>query len=82
MVKAAFKKKKAFFTSKLELNLMKKPVKCYIWSIALCGTEIWTLQKVGHKHLETCGIYCWRRMEKISWTYRVRNEQVLHTVQE
>jgi hypothetical protein len=27
-------------------------------------------------------MWCWRRMEKISWTYRVRNEEVLHRVKE
>jgi hypothetical protein len=26
--------------------------------------------------------WCWRRMEKISWTDRVRNHKVLHTVKE
>jgi hypothetical protein len=38
MAKAAFNKKKNLFTSKLDLNSMKKLVKCYIWSIALYGT--------------------------------------------
>jgi hypothetical protein len=27
-------------------------------------------------------MWCWRRMEKISWTDRVRNEGVLHIVKE
>jgi hypothetical protein len=27
-------------------------------------------------------MWCWRRMKKISWTDRVRNEEVLHGVQE
>jgi hypothetical protein len=27
-------------------------------------------------------MWCWRRMEKISWTDRVRNEEVLHRVKE
>jgi hypothetical protein len=27
-------------------------------------------------------MWCWRRIEKISWTDRVRNEDVLHTVKE
>jgi hypothetical protein len=27
-------------------------------------------------------MWCWRRMEKISWTDRVRNEEVLHWVKE
>jgi hypothetical protein len=32
MAKAAFNKKKTLFTSKLDLELRKKLVKCYIWS--------------------------------------------------
>jgi len=35
MAKAAFSKKKIHFTSKLDLNLRKKLIKCYIWSMAL-----------------------------------------------
>jgi hypothetical protein len=40
----AFNKKKNLFTSKLDLNLRKKLVKCYIWSMALYGAETWTLR--------------------------------------
>jgi hypothetical protein len=46
MEKAPFNKKKALFTSELELNVWKKRVKCYIWSRALYGDETWTLRKV------------------------------------
>jgi hypothetical protein len=38
MAKAAFNKKNVF-TSKLDSNLRKKPLKCYIWSLALYGAE-------------------------------------------
>jgi hypothetical protein len=48
-------------------------------SISLCGAETWTLVKVDQKYLESFEMWCWRRMEKISWTDRVRNE-VLHRV--
>jgi hypothetical protein len=82
MAKAAFSKKKNLFTSKLELNLRNKLVKCYIWSTALCGAETWTLRKVDQKYLECFEMWCWRRMEKISWTERVRNEEVLHRAKE
>jgi len=41
-----------FFTSTLDLELRKKLVKCYIWSIALYGAETGTLQAVDQKHLE------------------------------
>jgi transcription antitermination factor NusG len=43
MAKAAFKKKRALFTIKMDLELRKKVVKCYIWSVALYGAETWTL---------------------------------------
>jgi hypothetical protein len=42
----------------------------------------WTLPKVDQKYLECFEMWCWRRMEKISWTDRVRNEVVLHRVKE
>jgi hypothetical protein len=82
VAKAAFNKKKTLFTSKLDLNLRKISVKCYNWSVALCGGETWTLRKVDQKYLESFEMWCWRRMEKISWTEGVRNEEVLHRVKE
>jgi len=80
MAKAAFNKKRALFTSTLDLKLRKKLVKCYIWSIALYGAETWTIRAADQKHLENFKMWCWRRMEKISWTDHVRNEEVLLTV--
>jgi hypothetical protein len=32
-------RRRLFFTSTLDLNLRKKLVKCYIWSMALYGAE-------------------------------------------
>jgi hypothetical protein len=60
MAKAAFSKKKVLFTRKLVLNLRKKLVKCYNWSIALYGAESWTLQKLNKKWLESFEMWCWR----------------------
>jgi len=52
MAKAAFNKKKTLFTSKLDLNLRKKLIKCYIWSMGLYGAETWTLRATDQKYLE------------------------------
>jgi len=82
IAKAAFNKKRILCTSTLDLELRKKLVKCYIWSIALYGAETWTLRAVDHKHLESFEMWCWRRMGKISWTDHVRNEEVLLRVKE
>jgi hypothetical protein len=65
VAKAAFNKKKTVSMSKLDINLRKKLVKCYIWSIALYGAKTWTLRKVDQKYLESFEMWCWRRMEKI-----------------
>jgi hypothetical protein len=81
MAKAAFNKKRSLFIRTLDLKLRKKPVKCYIWSIALYGAETWTLRAVDQKYLERFRLWCWRRM-KISWTDHVRNEEVLLRVKE
>ena len=60
----------------------KKLLKCYIWSMALYGAETWTLRATDQKRLESFEMWCWRRMEKISWTDHVRNEKVLLRVNE
>jgi hypothetical protein len=70
------------FTRTLDLELRKKLVKCYIWSIASYGAETWTLRVVDQKQLESFEMWCWRRMGKISWTDHVGNEDVLLTVKE
>jgi hypothetical protein len=71
MAKAAFNKKNLFI-SRLDLNLRKELLKCYIWSMALYGAETWTLRAADQKHVESFEMWCWRRMEKISWTDHVR----------
>jgi len=48
--------------------------------MALCGAEMWTLRATDQKYLESFEMWCWRRMEKISWTDHVRNEVVLLSV--
>jgi hypothetical protein len=39
----------------------------------VCGAENGTLRKVGQKYLKSFEMWCWRRMEKISWTDDVGN---------
>jgi len=52
MAKAGFNEKRTLFTSTLDLELRKKLVKCYVWSIALYSAETWTLRAVDQKQLE------------------------------
>jgi len=74
--------RKTLHTSKLVLDSRKKLVKRYIRSTALCGDETCTLRKVDQKYLESLEMWCWRRMDNISCTHHLRNEEVLQTVRE
>jgi hypothetical protein len=74
------RRRRRIFISQLDLNLRKKPVKCYIWETALCGAEIRTVRKVDQKYLESFELWCWRRIEKISCADCVGNEEVLQRV--
>jgi len=65
----------------LDIYLRNELVKCYIWSIALCGAEKFTLGKVDEKYLENFEMWCWRKMEEIHWINRVKSE-VLQGVKE
>jgi hypothetical protein len=49
ILQSAYNKKRALFTTKMDLELRKKLVKCYIWSIALYGAENWKLWAVYQK---------------------------------
>ena len=64
MAKAPFSMKKTVFVSKMDSILRKTFVKCYIWSIGLCGGETWTIRRVDRIYLEVlkCGAgEGWRR---------------------
>jgi hypothetical protein len=43
----------------------------------LCYAETRTLRKADQKYSESFEMWCWRRIEKISWVDRVRNGKVL-----
>jgi hypothetical protein len=57
------------FTSKLDLNLRKKLVMCYIWGIALYGGETWTLREVDQKYLESFEV-CVLEKDSQNWLNR------------
>jgi len=81
MTEAAFNKKKTIFNINLDVNVRKKLVNWYIRIISFYGAESWTLRRVDQKYLKGFEVWCWRKMEKINWTDRVRNE-VLQRVKE
>jgi hypothetical protein len=66
MGEATFNKRQTLLKQQIGLNLRRKLVKRYIWSIALCCAETSILRKGDRKYLESFEMWCWRRLENIS----------------
>jgi len=64
------------------LDLRKRIIKCLVWSVALYAAETSTLSKTDIKRIEAFEMWLWRSMEKISWTAKVSNSEVLSRVME
>ena len=78
--KKAFAEKKHLLTSNLDIEIKKRFLKAYLWSVALYDSESWTLGKDDKRNSEAFEMWCYRKMMKISWTDRVTNEEVLNQV--
>ena len=66
----------------LEKELRKRLVKCFVWSVALYGSETWALRWSEQKRLEAFQKRIWRRMEHVKWTDKIKNAVVLERVGE
>ena len=64
-IKSRIAMTKAAFSSRLDFNIRKKLVKCYIWSTASYGAETCTLRNVDQKYMESFEAWCWRRIGSI-----------------
>jgi len=78
--KGAFNKNKNF-CQQVGLELRKNLLRSYIWNIALCFLKPGYFGKADRIYFKYFDVWLWRRMENISWTDHVRNEEVLQRVQ-
>ena len=62
--------------------MKKKLIKSCIWSIALYGSETWTLGENGERFVNTFETWCWRMMLKIKWTDRITNDEVFQRAEQ
>ena len=72
VVREAFNRKKSIFCEPLEKELRKRLVKCFVWSVVLCGAEAWTIRRNEQKQLEAFKMWIQRRMERVKWTDKIK----------
>ena len=82
MAKDAFNKRRELLSQRMDRKLKKKIIKAVVWSVALYGSETWTMRKDEIDRLQAFEMWIWRRMEKINWRDKITNEQVLEIVKE
>lgn len=61
----------------LSMQLRKRVLRCYVWSVLLYGCETWTLKATTMNRIEAFELWCYRRILKISWVSHTTNEDVL-----
>ena len=73
MAETTLSYRKYLFIGKLDLNLMKKLTTSSFGVYFSMVLKFKALREVDRKYLGRIEMWCWRRMEKISRTDRVRN---------
>lgn len=67
---------KIFKNHDLTLTTKVRFLLCYVFSVLLYGVESWTLTEATSKRLEAFEMWLYRRILRVSWTDRVKNETV------
>jgi hypothetical protein len=81
MAKAAFWQNKEIMRRNIRFNTKKKILNCYVFSVLNYGCESWTWNKAMCNKVNAFEMWCYRRMLKIRYTDRVKNEEVLNRMQ-
>ena len=51
--------------------------KAMVFPIVMYGCESWTIKKAEHHRIDAFGLWCWRRLLRVSWTARKSNQSIL-----
>ncbi len=74
--KEAFWKNKEVMRGDINLDLKLRLLKCYVYSIVSYAAETWTFSKEMKKRIRAFEMWTYRRILKISWTEKVKNEVI------
>ena len=46
----------------------------------MSGCESWAIKKAGHWWIDAFGLWCWKRLLRVSWTARRSNQSILKKI--
>ena len=55
-------------------------VKAMVFTIVMCGCEIWTITKPEHRKTDGFELWCWRRLLRVPWTAGRSNQFILKEI--
>ena len=51
-----------------------------VFPVVMYGCESWTVKKAEHRKIDTCELWCWRRLLRVPWTIRTSNQSILKEI--
>ena len=48
--------------------------------MVMYGCESWTVKEAGHRRMDACEVWCWRRLLRVPWTARRSNQSILKEI--
>ncbi len=81
LAKEAFWKNKELLRRNIRPRTKLKILNCYVFSVLNYGCECWTWNKATLKKIDAFEQWCYRRILKISWKDKVKNDEVLDRIQ-
>ena len=51
-----------------------------VFPVVMYGCESWTVKKAEHRRIDAFGLWCWRRLLRVSWTARRSNQFILKEI--
>ena len=55
-------------------------LKAMVFPVVMYGCESWTIKKAEHQRTDAFGLWCWRRLLRVSWTARRSNQSILKEI--
>ena len=62
------------------LNTKVKLVNVLVFPIVLYGAETWTMRKHERRKIDAFGLWCWRRVLRVSWMERKTNISIIESI--